>query len=383
MVHFSNLDVARAETDYARSVGQPPGSGAGGSYARFVKRGFDIVVVLLAAPFVVPVVLLLGLLIARDGGPVFYFQDRVGRGGRVFRIWKLRSMVVDAERRLEEHLTGDPTARAEWSTTQKLKNDPRITPVGRLIRKASLDELPQLWNVLKGDMSLVGPRPMLPGQTSALSGAGLLRAPARPDRLLADLAPQRDLLRRPRRLRHRLRRPDVAADRPPGAARHRPGGAARHRLLRPRRAGRRLQVYAIAASGPGREALCSRAPRGPRARPRPPLATRVPDARPFPAPPAELSPGSVRRRRQGAASVPAPPGRACCWPPCWRWPPATPRPSGPRRTTSGRWRCSPTATTARARARVPQRLPARRRPCRGAARLSPGCCATAARPARR
>ena len=112
-------------------------------------------IVLLAAPFVVPVVLLLGLLIAGDGGPVFYSQDRVGRGGRVFRIWKLRSMVVDAERRLEEHLDGDPTARAEWSTRQKLKDDPRITPVGRLIRKVSLDELPQLWNVLKGDMSLV------------------------------------------------------------------------------------------------------------------------------------------------------------------------------------------------------------------------------------
>ena len=98
MVHFSNLDVARAEADYAGSVGQPPGSGAVGSYARFIKRGLDIVVVLLAAPLVVPVVLLLGLLIARDGGPAFYVQDRVGRGGRVFRIWKLRSMVVGAER---------------------------------------------------------------------------------------------------------------------------------------------------------------------------------------------------------------------------------------------------------------------------------------------
>ena len=170
MVHFSNLDVARAEADYAGSVGQPPGSGAAGSYARFIKRGLDIVVVLLTAPFVVPVVLLLGLMIARDGGPTFYVQDRVGRGGRVFRIWKLRSMVVGAERRLEQHLTDDPAARAEWSTTQKLKNDPRITPVGRLIRKASLDELPQLWNVLKGDMSLVGPRPMLPGQTRLYPG---------------------------------------------------------------------------------------------------------------------------------------------------------------------------------------------------------------------
>ena len=111
-------------------------------YRRFLKRGFDVLAVLLAPPVVLPVVLLLGLLIARDGGPVFYRQYRVGRGGRPFRIWKLRSMVVGAEKRLEEHLARDPLARAEWAATQKLKSDPRITPVGRLIRKSSLDELP-------------------------------------------------------------------------------------------------------------------------------------------------------------------------------------------------------------------------------------------------
>jgi exopolysaccharide production protein ExoY len=168
VVYLSNLDVPRAEADYVERV--QPRSGGGRTYARFVKRGFDMVVVLLVAPFVLPVMLLLGLMIALDGGPVFYVQDRVGRGGRVFRIWKLRSMVVDAERALEAHLAADPAARAEWGTTQKLKNDPRITPVGWLIRKASLDELPQLWNVLKGDMSLVGPRPMLPRQTALYPG---------------------------------------------------------------------------------------------------------------------------------------------------------------------------------------------------------------------
>ena len=136
-----------------------------GPYRRFLKRGFDVIAVLLALPVVLPVILLFGLIIARDGGPVLYSQDRIGRGGRVFRIWKLRSMVVDAEKRLVEHLDRDPAARAEWAATQKLKSDPRITPVGRLIRKSSLDELPQLWNVLKGDMSLVGPRPMMPAQT--------------------------------------------------------------------------------------------------------------------------------------------------------------------------------------------------------------------------
>ena len=167
MVHFSNLDVTGAEAEYR---GQPPLTGAGGAYARFVKRGLDTLIVLLAAPFVLPLVLMLGLLVARDGGPVFYSQDRVGRGGRTFRIWKLRSMVTDADRALEAHLASDPVARAEWATTQKLKNDPRITPVGRLIRKASLDELPQLWNVLKGDMSLVGPRPMMPDQAPLYPG---------------------------------------------------------------------------------------------------------------------------------------------------------------------------------------------------------------------
>jgi len=133
-------------------------------YRRFLKRSIDLLVVLFAAPMVVPVILLLALLIARDRGPVFFCQERIGRGGRVFRIWKLRSMVVDAEKRLQEHLADDPAADAEWTANQKLKCDPRITPIGRLIRKSSLDELPQLWNVLKGEMSLVGPRPMLPVQ---------------------------------------------------------------------------------------------------------------------------------------------------------------------------------------------------------------------------
>ena len=144
-------------------------------YRCFLKRSFDVLAVLLAAPMVIPVVLLIGLLIACDGGRVFFCQARIGRGGRVFRLWKLRSMVVDAERRLEDHLAGDPAAHAEWSETQKLKCDPRITPVGKLIRKSSLDELPQLWNVLKGEMSLVGPRPMLPVQASLYPEGDLRR----------------------------------------------------------------------------------------------------------------------------------------------------------------------------------------------------------------
>ena len=161
---------ARGRTDRSGLPGGQFAAVAGGIYRHFCKRAFDIVAVLLAAPFVLPLVLVLGLMIRRDGGPAFYRQDRVGRGGRVFRLWKLRSMVLDADRELAAYLAGNPAARAEWDEHQKLRHDPRITPLGRLIRKASLDELPQLWNVLIGDMSLVGPRPMMPEQQPLYRG---------------------------------------------------------------------------------------------------------------------------------------------------------------------------------------------------------------------
>ena len=141
-----------------------------GLYRRSLKRFCDCMLVLLAAPFVLPLVLLLALAVRSDGGPAFYSQERIGRNGRIFRIWKLRSMRVGADALLESHLAADPAARAEWTTTQKLREDPRITPLGRPMRKVSLDELPQLWNVLKGDMSLVGPRPMMPAQTALYPG---------------------------------------------------------------------------------------------------------------------------------------------------------------------------------------------------------------------
>jgi exopolysaccharide production protein ExoY len=172
MAHYSDLQPGDPSADYAgyRDTFAPLPSGF---YRRYFKRGLDGLAVLLAAPIVLPLILILGLLIRRDGGPVFFCQDRVGRHGRVFRLWKLRSMQVDAERRLEAHLAADPAARAEWDETQKLKVDPRITPIGRLLRKTSLDELPQLWNVFRGDMSLVGPRPMLPHQEPLYPGTGL------------------------------------------------------------------------------------------------------------------------------------------------------------------------------------------------------------------
>ncbi len=109
-----------------------------------------------------PVLAIVSLLILlREGRPVFFGHERVGLNGRTFRCWKFRTMVRDADTRLTEALNADPALRAEWHATRKLTNDPRISPLGHFLRKSSLDELPQFWNVLIGDMSMVGPRPVV------------------------------------------------------------------------------------------------------------------------------------------------------------------------------------------------------------------------------
>ncbi len=141
-----------------------------GLYRNVGKRIFEVTLVMLTMPVVAPLVLLIAALVACDGHSPFFTQKRIGRNGKVFRIWKLRSMVVDAESRLQAHLESDPKARIEWQQHQKLKNDPRITRVGWIIRKISADELPQLLNVLNGTMSLVGPRPMMIGQRHMYAG---------------------------------------------------------------------------------------------------------------------------------------------------------------------------------------------------------------------
>lgn len=112
-----------------------------------------------------PVFLILSLMVKRDGGPAFYGQKRIGQNGAVFKCWKFRSMVMNSQEILEKILASDPVARAEWEADFKLKNDPRITKIGHILRKTSLDELPQLWNVLVGEMSLVGPRPVTAQET--------------------------------------------------------------------------------------------------------------------------------------------------------------------------------------------------------------------------
>jgi len=129
---------------------------------RAAKRAFDLTGVLVGALVALPITAALALAIRLDSpGPAFYSQERIGRGGRRFRVWKFRTMIQDADAALTALLERDAAARAEWAVHQKLARDPRVTRVGAWLRRTSLDELPQLWNVLRGEMSLVGPRPIV------------------------------------------------------------------------------------------------------------------------------------------------------------------------------------------------------------------------------
>jgi lipopolysaccharide/colanic/teichoic acid biosynthesis glycosyltransferase len=141
-----------------------------GLYRSGLKRLFDVLFVLGSSIIVLPLVIGMSIIVSLDGGAPFYVQSRVGRNGRTFRMVKLRSMVKDADRKLAEYLSANPEAAAEWARTQKLRHDPRVTLIGRVLRRTSLDELPQFWNVLIGDMSVVGPRPMMPSQRDLYPG---------------------------------------------------------------------------------------------------------------------------------------------------------------------------------------------------------------------
>ena len=148
---FASGLVARA----SRSVGLVPLGG-------FAKRALDVVLASVALLLLAPLMLTVGVLIRIFlGGPVVFSQERVGFRGRIFTCYKFRTMIVDAKAVLERHLAENPEAAREWKETRKLRDDPRITCLGRVLRKSSIDELPQLFNVLRGDMSLVGPRPVV------------------------------------------------------------------------------------------------------------------------------------------------------------------------------------------------------------------------------
>ena len=169
--HLAEYDtkLAAAPRAVASRVQQDPSFGL---YRNVAKRGLDIALVLISLAIVLPFVAVAALLVALDGHNPFYTQKRVGKDGKLFNMIKLRTMVPNAKEKLDDYLEQNPEARAEWDKNQKLKNDPRITTIGRVLRKTSMDELPQLFNVLSGAMSLVGPRPMMPEQRPMYHGRG-------------------------------------------------------------------------------------------------------------------------------------------------------------------------------------------------------------------
>ena len=147
--------------------------------ARVLKRGLDIVGSIGALCAFSPIFVITILLIKfEDGGPVFFCQKRVGAGGRLFGMWKFRSMVVNADKIKDELLTENQHGNA--GVTFKMKNDPRVTKIGKWIRKLSIDEFPQFYNVLRGDMSLVGPRPPVPREVAEYKASHLRRLRVKP-----------------------------------------------------------------------------------------------------------------------------------------------------------------------------------------------------------
>ncbi|NIP41591.1 MAG: exopolysaccharide biosynthesis polyprenyl glycosylphosphotransferase, partial [Aliifodinibius sp.] len=130
--------------------------------AQIQKWIMDMVLSIIVLVVLFPLFVLVGLLIKLTSkGPIFYSHSRIGQGGKHFNIFKFRTMYQNADQMLEKYLEENPQYREEWETEQKIRKDPRITPIGRILRKLSIDELPQVWNVIRGEMSLVGPRPIV------------------------------------------------------------------------------------------------------------------------------------------------------------------------------------------------------------------------------
>ncbi len=153
-----NLNMTVSKRTILRSVA----GNLAAAMPRLAKRTMDLTLTTLVAVVAAPIMLLLAVAIKLTSrGPIFYCQKRIGQHGQHFYAWKMRTMVVNADKVLQSYLDKHPELREEWERDHKLKNDPRVTLVGRFLRKTSLDELPQIWNVLRGDMSLVGPRPIV------------------------------------------------------------------------------------------------------------------------------------------------------------------------------------------------------------------------------
>jgi len=140
---------------------------------KILKRIVDIIGALFGIIMLVPMTIgiYIANLIVGDNGPIFYSQNRIGKDGKIFKMYKFRSMVMGADEKLEKYLEENEEARKEYKINKKLKNDPRVTKIGKFIRKTSIDEFPQFVNVLKGDMSLVGPRPYLPREIDDIGKA--------------------------------------------------------------------------------------------------------------------------------------------------------------------------------------------------------------------
>lgn len=136
-----------------------------------LKRSMDMILTVMIILALAPALLLIAFMVRRDGGPAFFAHTRIGRNGEPFKCLKFRTMVMNADKILEDVLTEDAEAREEWERDFKLRNDPRITRLGRFLRTTSLDELPQLFNVLRGEMSLVGPRPIIRDEVCRYGGA--------------------------------------------------------------------------------------------------------------------------------------------------------------------------------------------------------------------
>lgn len=141
-------------------------------FEKIIKRFIDILGGGIGVLTLIPLTLIIWIAnrIVKDNGPIFYTQERIGQNGKIFKMYKYRSMVVGADEKLEKYLEENEEAREEYKKYKKLKNDQRITIIGKVLRKTSLDEFPQFINVLKGDMSLVGPRPYLPREKEDMNG---------------------------------------------------------------------------------------------------------------------------------------------------------------------------------------------------------------------